>query len=144
MLVKVLAPGYFAREDTRTPVRFGIIAMVTNIVLNFALVWQFQHMGLALATSLSAFLNAGLLFAGLYRGGNLTLEAGWMRFMLQVFVASAAMLAVLIWLMPPLDYWLAEAFFPRLGMMLLICAAGAVGYATALLLVGIRFRELVR
>ena len=61
MLVKVLAPGYFSRQDTKTPVRFGIMTLVANMVLNLILVWHFKHVGLALATSMAAFLNAGLL-----------------------------------------------------------------------------------
>ena len=64
MLVKVLAPGFFSRQDTASPVKYGVIALLSNMVLNLMLVWQFKHAGLALATSLSAFINAGLLFYG--------------------------------------------------------------------------------
>ena len=63
--IKVLAPGYFARQDTVTPVKIGIIALLTNIVLNLVLVSHLDHVGLALATSLSAWLNATLLWVGL-------------------------------------------------------------------------------
>ena len=59
MLIKILAPGYFARQDTRTPVKIGIIAMVANMALNLALIWPLQHAGLALATSLSATIGTG-------------------------------------------------------------------------------------
>src|SRR5690606_22132064 len=61
MLIKVLAPGFFARHDTKTPVKVGIIAMVANMVFNLILIWPLAHAGLALATALSAFLNAGML-----------------------------------------------------------------------------------
>ena len=67
MLIKVLAPGFFARQDTKTPVKVGIIAMVANMLFNLLLIWPLAHAGLALATALSAFLNAGLLGYLLYR-----------------------------------------------------------------------------
>ncbi len=144
MLVRVLAPGYFARQDTKTPVRYGIIALVANIVLNLALVWHFQHMGLALATSLSAFLNAGLLFMGLYRGKILIPGADLPGFLARVGLATLVMYGFLWLVLPPMETWLAEEFFLRLGYMLLICMAGALIYAAALTLVGVRFRQLVR
>jgi putative peptidoglycan lipid II flippase len=144
MWVKVLAPGYFARQNTRTPVRFGVIAMVTNMVLNLALIWQFKHVGLALATSLSAFLNAGLLYLGLRREGVLKLTPGWTLFMAQVSFSVAIMLGALYFLVPGMDFWLQQGFFIRLMYMLLICTAGAVIYASALLLSGVNFRELAR
>ena len=144
MWVKVLAPGYFARQNTRTPVRFGVIAMVTNMVLNLVLIWQFRHAGLALATSLSAFLNAGLLFFGLRREGVLQLTPGWTLFMAQVVFSVAIMTGGLYFLAPGMEFWLQQDFFVRLIYMLLICCAGAVIYAAALLLTGVKFRELVR
>lgn len=144
MWVKVLAPGYFARQNTRTPVKYGIVAMVANIVLNLALIWQFKHVGLALATSLSAFLNAGLLFMGLYREGVLKLNDGSTLFMAQVTFSVAIMLGGLYFLVPELSFWLQQGFLVRITYMLLICAAGAVIYCAALLLSGIRFREFVR
>src|SRR3546814_18127675 len=67
MLIKVLAPGFFARQDLKTPVRVAVICMVTNMVMNLILIWPSQHVGLALATSLSSMLNAVLLFWGLYK-----------------------------------------------------------------------------
>ena len=69
ILIKVLAPGFYARQDTRTPVRIGVIAMATNMVFNLFLIFPLQHAGLALATSLSAYLNAYLLLHALRRDG---------------------------------------------------------------------------
>ena len=88
MLVKVLAPGFYAREDMRTPVRVGIIAMVSNMALNVAFVFPLMtmfnmgHVGLALATSVTAWLNAGLLYRGLRREAVLLqqcLSSGYCR-----------------------------------------------------------------
>lgn len=144
MLVKVLAPGYFARQDTKTPVRFGIITLVANMVLNLSLVWHFQHVGLALATSLAAFLNAGLLWAGLVRAGHFRLPAGWWKFLLQIVIANGLMLWFLLWCLPEPSSWLALEFWPRLGWMLTICVGGAGVYGAALLVSGIRIKELMR
>ena len=144
MMVKVLAPGYFARQDTRTPVRFGIFALVANIVLNFALVWQFKHVGLAMATSISAFLNASLLLSGLLRGGVLRFSAGWKSFLLQVSISSLVMLLVLYLILPGMDFWFSEGFFSRMVTIVLICFAGAVSYGAALFCTGFRYQQLIR
>lgn len=144
MLVKVLAPGYFSRQDTATPVRYGIVALVSNMVLNLLLIWQLKHAGLALATSLSAFINAGLLWFGLRRAGVFAATGGWTRFLAQIIVANAGMCAVLIVLTPEQQMWFDMAFWERFGAMLLICAGGALTYGAFLLLSGFRFRQMVR
>lgn len=144
MIVKVLAPGYFSRQDTKTPVRYGVIALVTNMVLNLMLVWQFKHVGLALATSLSAFLNAGLLYVGLRRGDILKLASGWRQFLAQVIFSASAMFVCLYLIVPEMSFWLSEGFLVRLAYMLSICGAGAAVYALMLLVTGVRFKELVR
>ncbi|HBC19351.1 MAG TPA: murein biosynthesis integral membrane protein MurJ, partial [Alcanivorax sp.] len=69
MLIKVLAPGFYARQDTRTPVKIGVIAMLANMAFGAMLVWEWHHVGLATAMALSAWLNAGLLYLGLRRAG---------------------------------------------------------------------------
>ncbi len=145
MFIKVLAPGYFARQDTSTPVRYGIIALVSNIVLNLLLVWHLKHVGLALATSISAFINAGLLYIGLRREEVLhTSGQGWLLHSVQVVFAAAVMAGVITWLLPQQNYWYETDFLPRLGHMLLICIVGAVTYAAALAVSGVNFRKLMR
>ena len=144
MLVKVLAPGFFARQDTASPVKYGVVALVSNMVLNLMLVWQFKHAGLALATSLSAFINAGLLFSGLLRAKVLVLKPGWAVFLARLIFANICMVAVLYAISPDHHAWFAFGFWERLGVMLLICGAGAVTYAASLLLVGYRVKETVR
>jgi putative peptidoglycan lipid II flippase len=144
MLVKVLAPGYFSRQDTKTPVRFGIIALIANMVLNLMLVWRFQHVGLALATSIAAFLNAGLLWFGLVRAGHFRLPAGWWRFMLQLLAGNGLMLWFLLWCLPEQAAWFGMEFWPRLGWMLAICIGGALVYGVTLLVTGIKIRELMK
>lgn len=145
MFVKVLAPGYFSRQDTKTPVRYGVIALVANILLNFALVWQLKHVGLALATSLSAFLNAALLFRGLRRAGVLTTAGeGWPLLAARAAFAALVMGAAIFLFLPAGDFWLETPFWPRLGWMLLICVGGAIIYVAALAATGMNFRKLRR
>lgn len=144
MSVKVLAPGYFARQDTRTPVRYGVLALVANMVMNLVLIWHLKHVGLALATSLSAFLNAGLLFVGLKREEVLILTPGWGEFMIKVFFAATLMSIVLYYLVPDMNFWFGEGFFRRIAYMVLICLMGGIAYTVALVLLGINLKQLAR
>ena len=143
ILIKVLAPGYYARQDTRTPVKIGVAAMLSNIVLNLALIVPLAHAGLALATSLSAFLNAGLLFYGLRRSAVFRAGPGWGLFWLQVAAAATTMILVLLWLVPPMAAWLGAAAWPRIGWLLGAIAAGAAAYFAVLLALGMRPRHVL-
>ncbi|MGD9170495.1 MAG: murein biosynthesis integral membrane protein MurJ, partial [Candidatus Thiodiazotropha sp.] len=91
MLIKVLAPGFYGRQDTKTPVRIGIIAMSVNMVLNIILVFPLDHAGLALATTLSSGLNAYLLYRALRKGGIYTPTEGWAALLSRVLAASLVM-----------------------------------------------------
>ncbi len=142
ILVKVLAPGFYARQDTKTPVKIGIIAMVSNMIMNLILVFPLAHAGLALATSLSAFLNAYLLFRVLRREGVYRPVAGWLTLMLQVLVANLAMAALLWWGAGDLQTWFAWNGWQRSMQLLLWVAAGGVLYFAVLLLGGVKFRQL--
>ena len=148
MLIKVLAPGFYARQDMKTPVKIGIIAMVANMVLNpllvFPLLWQFDlgHVGLALATSIAAWLNAGLLYRGLRRDKVLRPSEAWGGFMLRLLLAVMAMGALLVWLTPELSTWSDWGWLPRALAMLGICSAGAIIYILTLLLTGMRWSDL--
>ena len=142
MLIKVLAPGYFARQDTKTPVRIAIICMVANMGLNLLLIWPLQHVGLALATSLSALLNAGLLWWGLRRDGVYHAQPGWPRFALRLVLATAAMAALLIWLVPATPDWLAWGWQRKAWEMTLLVVGGMLVYLAVLFALGLRLREL--
>jgi len=144
MVVKVMAPGYFSRQDTSTPVKYGIIALSANMVLNFLLVWHFKHAGLALATSLSAFINAGLLWYGLRSAGVLVVTEGWPRFFGQLVFANGILCMMLVVLVPSQVYWFELGFWPRAGLMLLVCTGGISVYSGALALAGFKFRQMVR
>ena len=144
MLVKVLAPGYFARQDTSTPVRYGVIALGSNMLLNMLLIWHLKHAGLALATSISAFINAALLFYGLRKSGVLVLEAGWSRFLGQVLLANIVMLLALYLITPVISMWFEFGLVERIVIMLLICLVGALTYAGCLRITGVTVGQFVR
>ena len=150
MLVKVLAPGFYAREDMRTPVRVGIIAMVSNMVLNVALVlplmtmFNMGHVGLALATSLSAWLNAGLLYRGLRRDAVLPEASVPSKWLLQIGLASAAMTWVLVWMLPGQTEWTMWAWWERATQLGVLCLTGFGVFAAGLWLTGVRPADLKR
>ena len=93
VLVKILATGYFAREDTKTPVKIAIVALAVNVIFNLILMQPLAHVGIALATSISAFVNAGLLALGLYRAGRLNVDTELRRRLPRIVMASIAMAA---------------------------------------------------
>lgn len=143
ILVKVLAPGYFARQDTRTPVRIGIIAMSANMVFNLLLVFPLAHAGLALATTLSASLNAALLWRGLRRDGVYLPAPGWPRFLLRVVCATAVMSGLLAWWVAPLASWSAWSVAERGTALATVIAIGGLAYVLALAILGLRPRDMV-
>lgn len=142
LLIKVLAPGYYARQDTRTPVRIGVIAMVANMVMNVALIFPLQHAGLALATSLSAYLNAYLLLRGLRRDAAFDPDPGWPGLLLQVAIAALTMAGLLLWLGPGFEWWVTSARLERVAWLGGLIAGAAAVYFAVLFAVGIRWRDL--
>ena len=148
MLVKVLAPGFYARQDMVTPVRIGITAMVANMVMNLALVvplylfFNIGHVGLALATSLSAWLNAGLLLRGLRRVDVLSFQPGWAGFFARLACSTLAMALVLLWLLPPESEWQTWTWWRRGGQMGILVCAGLMAYGLTQLALGGRLRDL--
>jgi len=137
-LVKVLAPGFYARQDTRTPMRIGVVALCVNIGLSLLLVFQFAHTGLAAAISVASFVNAGLLFFGLYRRGVYHALPGWPVFFLRVGIATAAMVATVMWGADGLETWLTAAPLARALRLALWILAGTIVYGAILLLIGMR------
>jgi putative peptidoglycan lipid II flippase len=96
VLIKVLAPGFFAREDTRTPVKIAVVCLTANVVVVLALIVPLQHVGIALATVLSSWLNAGLLGFILYRRGLFDLDAR-LRYRLPRILAAGLAMAAVVW-----------------------------------------------
>jgi putative peptidoglycan lipid II flippase len=141
MLIKVLAPGFFARQDTKTPVKIGIIAMVANMVLNLILIWPLAHAGLALATALSAFLNAGLLGWLLWKERVLVFQPGWGRYAVQLLGGCTVMGLGLAWLAPDWQQWLGWGVWTRVQWLALLVVAGAGVYFAWLAALGVRLRH---
>jgi putative peptidoglycan lipid II flippase len=142
VLIKVLASGFFSRQDTRTPVKIAVIAMITNMVLNLILIWPFQHAGLALATSLAALLNAGLLYRGLRTQGVFQPQPGWYAFSLRIYMASFCMALLLWWGSGPLDLWLNMNTLERSLHLSGWIVAGLIIYFTSLIIFGFRLRHI--
>lgn len=143
--VKVLAPAFFAREDTRTPVRIGIIALVTNVVIGSTTAWYLltrdfagPHMGLAGATSIAAVLNAVLLYRGLRRADIVRHRPGWAALLLRVLFANVAM-AVVLWQMHRATAWWIDAgLADRVTWLAASVIAGASAYFVSLVITGMR------
>ena len=147
--VKILAPAFFAREDTRTPVKIGLIALGVNFLLSVTLAWYLtsigfagSHAGLALAISVAALLNAVLLYRGLIRDKVLHHSTGWGSLLVQTAAANVAMWAVLDWLGRPLAWWLGVAGIDRVAWLAISVVAGAAVYFVVLLLLGLRPAKL--
>ena len=141
MLIKVLATGYFSRQDTKTPVKIGIIAMVANMGFNLILVFPLAHTGLALATSLSALVNAGLLWRGLVKEGIYKKSTGWKAFGLRLVLGNICMGCVLLFISPPTEFWLSASVWAKVLWISIICVSGLITYFGVLLLLGIRPRH---
>ncbi len=147
--IKVLAPGFYARQDTQTPMRIGVRAMIANMFLNLLFVipmvmmsFEGPHTGLALATSSSAFLNAFMLYRGLKRQGIYTHLQGWGRLLFQALMANALMAAFLIYLTPSIEHWLSWPLIERVPYLLGFVTIAALIYAAALLIFGFRPKHL--
>ena len=143
--MKILAPAYFAREDTKTPVRIGLIALAVNFVLSVSLAWYLTrigfagtHAGLALAISVAALLNAFLLYRGLRREGVVRHGTGWAALLFRTAVANVVMTAALIALQRPLSWWLESGLFERVTWLGTAILAGVAAYFAALFVLGMR------
>jgi len=141
VMVKVLAPGFYARQDIRTPVRIALLTLGLTQLMNFAFILPLQHAGLALAIGLGACINAALLLRGLRRRAIYAPQPGWAGFLLKLAVAVYAMCAVL-WLAAPSDAsWLAMGAAARAANLAWIVALGAATYFAALWLLGFRLKD---
>jgi putative peptidoglycan lipid II flippase len=151
VLVKVLAPAFFAHQDTKTPFRFALAAVVVNLIGSLATFQSLGHVGLALATALSAWTHAGLLYVGLQRRGWIRFDATVVFVLLRTLLAcvglGAGLVLGMVWLNGSeltLQQWLALPGFDRSLRIILVCMVGLAGYALILLLLGVRPRHFLR
>ena len=150
MLSKVLMPAFYARQDTKTPMRAAIITVVANVLLTIAFttplwLWGIEgaHGGIAAASGLAGIVNAWLLWRYLRRGGLLEPQQGWGRFVLQLGVACVVMTAVVL----AGRYWVGDwtgidSVARRVSWLAAVIAAGAIAYGLTLLALGLRPRHL--
>ena len=144
VMVKVLAPGFYARQDIRTPVKIAIVTLALTQVMNFAFIWPLQHAGLALAIGLGACINAALLLRGLLRRDIYRPQAGWPVFLLKLAIAVYIMGAML-WLASGADAsWLAMGAATRAVNLTGVVLLGAASYFMVLWLLGFRLADFSR
>jgi putative peptidoglycan lipid II flippase len=143
MLIKILAAGFYANQDIKTPVKCAAYAVGCNILINIALIVPMRHAGLALSTSLSSLVNAILLAVLLHRKGTWHLSAHWKRYSLQLLVANAAVVALLFWLSPPLQTWMHWPKLLRVEVLLGLVFGSMALYLVVLRLAGLQFRAFL-
>ncbi len=129
--IKVFGPGYFARQDMRTPVKFGLFAIAINLIFNLLLVVPLGHTGLALATAIAANANALMLWRGLRKTNIYLPSTSWLFFVLRGFGATCAMVGLLYYMISPLSEWMSWSLAQRFyNLFLLMFAGGAVYFLT--------------
>jgi putative peptidoglycan lipid II flippase len=141
VLIKILASGFYARQDTRTPVRIAVIAMLTNMSLNLILIWPLAHAGLALATAGAASVNAALLYRALRHGQWYQPRAGWLPLLLRLSAATILM-GILLWWGAAHISWVDISLWQRVGYLFSLISAGVVSYFALLWLLGWRLHHV--
>ena len=143
IFVKVLAPGFFARQDTKTPMKVAVFSVIVNVVLSIVLVRYFQHVGLALSVSIAAWANALLLFAILLIQNVYRPEPGWIMFLVKICAAVSAMVFVLVYLDVDENTWFAWSLIERVSRLGIMVTLGAAAYFVVLYVLGVRPKQLL-
>jgi putative peptidoglycan lipid II flippase len=144
IMIKVLAPGFYAQQNIRTPVKIAIFTLVVTQLFNLIFIGPLAHAGLALAISAGACINAGLLFYQLRKQKMYQPQPGWGMFALKLLVAVAVMSAVLLGLMHWMPAWGEGQMLERFLRLGLLVVAGVIAYFGMLLLLGFRLRDFNR
>jgi putative peptidoglycan lipid II flippase len=143
--VKVLAPGYYAKHDTRTPMLIAVGVLVLTQVLNIFLVPVLQHAALTLTIAIGALVNSTWLLVGLMRRGSYKPEPGWGKFALQVLAGTLVLAGLLFWGSGHFDWvGLREQRLLRIGLLAALIAGSALLYFAVLAAVGVRLRSFLR
>ena len=140
---KIAQPGYFARRDTTTPFKFAVAGVAVNIVVSLATFRWLGHIGLAAAFSAAAFVNAGLLLAGLAASGHYRGSAKLVRSAAATAAATAAMCAALWYAVPDADWWLQASPWQRIGSLAMVVLGGAAVYGAVAMALGVRPRDIL-
>lgn len=141
MMVKVMASAFYAKQNIKLPVKIAAFSMVCNMVFNAILIGPLAHAGLALATSLSGLVNAGLLLYFLLARKIYQPQKGWLRFFVKVIIANLVMLGVLLLLTPRLNLWLQPHWRWQVSHLLFSIVAALISYFVVLYIAGMRVRH---
>jgi len=142
IVIKILAPAFLSRGDTRTPVKVGVIAMVSNVFLNVIFAYYFAHVGLAIATSISAVINASLLYYYLNRQSIYRFSSDLIKLFLKVLLASFIMVVFILNFSNDINFYLENSAWQRITSVAITIIASAALYFTCLRLLGIRMKQL--
>ncbi|MGL9721241.1 murein biosynthesis integral membrane protein MurJ [Symbiopectobacterium sp.] len=144
IVVKVLVPGFYSRQDIKTPVKIALVTLVLTQVMNLIFIGPLQHAGLALSIGLASCLNAGLLYWQLRKQQLFQPRPGWGTFLVKLVIAVLAMSAVLIALLVWMPAWDIGGMTVRISRLMLVVVAGAGTYFVMLALLGFRPRDFAR
>ena len=142
MFIKVLATGFFSRKDTKTPVKIGIIAMTVNMIFNLILFYPLAHVGLALATSISAIVNASLLFWALRKAGAFSLDSSWLPWLSKLAGGNIVLVAFIVTQMADISQWQNWQTSERVEHMVVLVVLSVLIYALSMVFFGVRGRHL--
>lgn len=143
MLVKILAAGFYAKQDLRTPVKIAVIAMIANTLLNLMLIWPLAHAGIALSTSLAALINSSFLFYYLRQQGFYQPREGWKLFAIRLSICNVILALWLFFGSGELNTWLTHRAMWRYGHLAFLLSSAIVIYFVALWATGVRLHHLL-
>lgn len=144
IMIKILAPGFYARQNIKIPVKIAIVTLVATQLMNLLFVGPWQHAGLALSIGLGACLNAGILLWQLRKQSIFTPEPGWLGFIIKIIIATGIMSALLWWGMGSNAQWLSSGFKMRILHLAALVLLGAVGYFATLRILGLRLQHFIQ
>ena len=144
ILVKVLAPAFYSRQNIKTPVKIALFTLASTQLMNLAFIGPFKHAGLALAIGLGACMNAGLLYFYLRKAGVFKPQAGWYAFMAKLGFAVGSMALVLHFAAGPDATWMAYKLVPKLVHLLVLLLLGSATYFFVLWALGIRIKDFMK
>ncbi|WP_313069331.1 murein biosynthesis integral membrane protein MurJ [Atlantibacter hermannii] len=144
IVVKVLAPGFYSRQDIKTPVKIAIVTLIMTQVMNLAFIGPLKHAGLSLSIGLAACLNASLLYWQLRKQKIFQPEAGWARFLIRLIIAVLVMAGALIGMMMVMPAWDIGSMPYRILRLLAVVCVGVVAYFATLAVLGFRVKDFAR
>ncbi|WP_312685629.1 murein biosynthesis integral membrane protein MurJ [Kosakonia sp.] len=144
IVVKVLAPGFYSRQDIKTPVKIAIVTLLLTQVMNLAFIGPLKHAGLSLSIGLAACLNAGLLYWQLRKQKIFTPQPGWSRFLIRLVIAVVVMAVALLGMLHVMPEWSQGTMLYRLLRLMAVVLVGIIAYFATLAALGFKVKEFTR